>query len=228
MHRKTSTVCVACTEKLLPVTVRQLGPFQASDQRAHRHEVFYFCEKTLVRVGVMQVLRQLLDLRQHKSRGGSIHSRPLENVKSLALRGCMSPTLDISSSAVSSNPSGIRSFQTMALENSIVSMHVRASCHNNVNDSKRSPACKDKRFVCYHATKHHTHGTDRYQASIPPFEIPAIALTASLRVLVSLVSIAQISYPNCNTIPSMARPIHPSVTNAVLPERGWLLHTVLD
>ncbi len=54
------------------------------------------------------------------------------------------PTFDMSSNAVSSNPSGMRSFQTIALENSIVSIHVRASCHKSVNDSKSSPVWSNR------------------------------------------------------------------------------------
>ena len=46
--------------------------------------------------------------------------------------------MDMSLVAVSSKPSGIRSFHLMALENSIISLHVRASCHSSVNDPKRS------------------------------------------------------------------------------------------
>lgn len=64
--------------------------------------------------------------------------------KLLTSRGCTSPTLDMRSDAVSSNPSGMRSFHTIALENSIVSIHVRASCHSSVKDSKRSPACSQE------------------------------------------------------------------------------------
>lgn len=58
----------------------------------------------------------------------------------------MSRTFDISANAVSSNPSGTRSFHTIASENLIVSMHVRASCHRSVNDSNSSPACWTVRY----------------------------------------------------------------------------------